>query len=312
MIDRTRNLKGNALLVLTALIWGVAFVAQDKAAETVPPFTINGVRFLLGALALLPLIAVLQKRQGKPFLEKNKQEKKLLWKAGILCGVFLTVGANFQQFGIALYPSDAAASGRSGFITAMYVVLVPIFGLAAGKIVPHHVRFSVILAAVGMGMLCLSGGLERLYLGDLLCFACAIGYTLQVLSIDKYANLVDAVKLSCIQFLVCGVLSCLLMLGFEKPDWAALVAAWPYILYIALLSSGVAYTLQTIGQAMSGNPTVASICMSLESVFATIAGAVLMHERFTGRETVGVLLMFAAILLSQLPAKLFRFRKREN
>ncbi len=308
--NRVKNLKGNALLVLAALIWGVAFVAQDKAAEVVPTFTMNTLRSFIASIVLVPLIAFMQKRKGKPFLEKEPLERKKLWTGGLVCGIFLCIAANFQQFGIAAYPADAAASGRSGFITAMYVVLVPIFGLATGKIVPHHVRFGVILAAVGMGLLCLSGGVNRLYWGDLFVLCCAFVYTFQVLAIDKYARLVDGLKLSCLQFLVCGVLSAVLMLFFEQPNWAEVLSAWPYVLYVAVMSSGVAYTLQIIGQGMSENPTVASICMSLESVFAMIAGAILMHERFTAREGIGVIMMFAAILLSQMPEKWFAFRKK--
>jgi len=297
-----KNLKGNLLLVLAAFIWGISFVMQDKAALFLSPFTINGVRSLIGTAALMPLILVRSKKSGVPVFEKTAQNRKELIISGILCGVFLCIATNFQQFGIALYPDDAAASGRTGFITALYVVLVPLFGLFSKKRIGFTVWLGVLFATVGMCLLCIGEGAGGIYIGDMVVLCCAIAFTLQILCVDRCADSVDGVKLSALQFFVCGVLSLVLMAIFEEPQISDILKAAPYILYLGVMSCGVAYTLQIIGQQYSKNPTVASILMSLESVFAALAGAVLMGEKFTARETLGCIIMFAAIVLSQLPA----------
>lgn len=297
-----KNLKGNLLLVLAAFIWGISFVMQDKAALFLSPFTINGVRSLIGTAALMPLILMRSKKSGVPVFEKNAQNRKELIISGILCGVFLCIATNFQQFGIALYPDDAAASGRTGFITALYVVLVPLFGLFSKKRIGFTVWLGVLFATVGMCLLCIGEGAGGIYIGDMVVLCCAIAFTLQILCVDRCADSVDGVKLSALQFFVCGVLSLVLMAIFEEPQISDILKAAPYILYLGVMSCGVAYTLQIIGQQYSKNPTVASILMSLESVFAALAGAVLMGEKFTARETLGCIIMFAAIVLSQLPA----------
>ena len=290
------------MLVLAAFFWGISFVMQDKAAFYLSPFAINGIRSLIGTLSLMPLILLRSRKSGVPVLENTPEKRKALIISGVLCGVFLCIATNFQQFGIALYPDDAAASGRSGFITALYVVLVPLFSLFSKKKPPFTVWLGVVFAAVGMALLCLGGGESGLYIGDLVVLCCAFAFTLQILCIDKYSDTVDGVKLSALQFLVCGILSLVLMFIFEAPQIENIIKAAPYILYLGVMSCGVAYTLQIIGQQYSKNPTVASILMSLESVFAALAGVVLVGESFTLRETFGCIIMFAAIVLSQLPA----------
>ncbi len=298
----SKNLKGNLMLVLAAFLWGISFVMQDKAVFYLSPFTINGIRSIIGTLSLTPLILLRSKKSGVPVFEGSGKKRKALIMSGVLCGVFLCIATNFQQFGIALYPDDAAASGRSGFITALYVVLVPLFSLFSKKKPPFTVWLGVILAAVGMALLCLGGGESGLYIGDLIVLCCAFAFTLQILCIDKYSDTVDGVKLSALQFFVCGILSLVLMFIFDKPTIENVIAAAPYILYLGIMSCGVAYTLQIIGQQYSKSPTVASILMSLESVFAALAGVVLIGESFTLRETFGCITMFAAIVFSQLPA----------
>ena len=306
-----RNLKGNLILILAALIWGLAFVAQDRAATLIGPFTLNGIRSLIGSAVLVPVILFLSKKNGRPVLEKTKLDRKHLLTAGVLCGVFLCIAVNFQQFGIALYPAEAAASGRSGFITALYVVFVPLFGFLFRKRVSLTVWLGVGLTVVGMYLLCFSGGMDGVYLGDIIVLCCAFAFAFQILCIDRFADRVDGVKLSAVQFFVCGVLSLILMFIFEQPTLSAVLAAWFEILYLGVLSSGVAYTLQIIGQQYSKNPTVASILMSLESVFALSGGAVLLGEQFSAREIIGCVLIFIAIIFAQLPSEKL-FRKREK
>lgn len=301
MIVLSRNFKGNALLVLAALLWGVSFVMQDKAGAVLSPFAINGIRSVIGSFFLIPIILFFSKKNNKPVFETNVKARKDLIVAGVLCGIFLCIATNFQQFGIILYPEEAAASGRSGFITALYVVLVPVFGVFMKKRVSFTVWIGVLLAVIGMCLLCLSNGIGSVYLGDLIVLCCALAFTMQIICIDKFADRVDGVKLSSLQFFVCGILSLLLMLIFEEPTIAQVKASLPYILYLGIVSCGIAYTLQIIGQQYSKNPTVASILMSLESVFAAISGAVIMSERFTLRETFGCIIMFAAIVFAQLP-----------
>ncbi len=296
----SKNLKGNLLLILAALIWGVSFVMQDHAAATLSPFTINGIRSLIGTAALTPLILLLSKKSGRPVLEHTPKQRRDLVFAGILCGIALCIATNFQQFGIALYPEQAAASGRTGFITALYVVFVPVFGLFFKKQARLTVWIGVALATLGMFLLCL-GGSSGIYMGDIIVLCCAFAFTLQILCVDKFADRVDGVKLSAIQFFVCGILSLLLMAIFETPSSADILKALPYLLYLGVMSCGAGYTLQIIGQQYSKNPTVASILMSLESVFAAISGALLSGERLSARELLGCIIIFAAIVFAQLP-----------
>ena len=297
----SRNFKGNFLLILAALLWGVSFVMQDKAGAVLLPFAINGIRSIIGSFVLIPLILIFSKKSGRPIFENTAKERKDIILAGVLCGVFLCIATNFQQFGIILYPEEAAASGRSGFITALYVVLVPVFGIFMKKRVSFTVWVGVILAVIGMCLLCLSDGITNIYIGDIIVLCCAFAFTMQIICIDKFADRVDGIKLSSLQFLVCGILSIILMLIFEEPTLAQVKEALPYILYLGIVSCGMAYTLQIIGQQYSKNPTVASILMSLESVFAAISGALILSERFTIRETLGCIIMFSAIVFAQLP-----------
>ena len=298
----SKNLKGNLILLTAAIIWGLAFVAQDKAAATVPPFAVNAIRSYIGCFALLPVCAVLSRKRGEKLIPQNKTDRKNLLKAGVLCGVMLTISANLQQFGIAAYPSSAAASARSGFITAMYVVLVPVFSLFLKKRTGLNVWFAVLLSVAGLYLLCFSGGIGGFYGGDLVVFGCAISFAFHIICVDRFGSSVDPVKLSCIQFFVCATLSAVLMIAFEKPTLTGVMTAMPYLLYIGIMSSGIAYTLQIVGQQLSENPTVASIIMSLESVFAALGG-LLVGETLSVKEGIGCIIMFAAIILSQVDFK---------
>ena len=302
---KNNRIIGILILLFTAIIWGLAFVAQDQVADSIEPFTLNCIRCLIGALVLLPVLLIKNKIQNRPVLEKDKSKRKKLIIASVLCGICLCVGMNFQQFGIALYPSDAAVSGRSGFITALYVVLVPILSLLLKKKLGINTIISVILATIGLYLLCFSKGLDHVYLGDIIVLISALGFALQILFVDKYVGEIEGVKLSLLQFVVCGVLSGILMFIFEKPSINKILEVILPILYLGGISSGIGYTLQIIGQKFSNNPTLDSIIMSLESVFAVLGGTIILNEHLTNNELIGCIIMFIAIIISQLPKLTF-------
>lgn len=296
-----KNLKGSIILLLAAIIWGLAFVAQDKAAVYIEPFTVNAMRSYIGGLALIPVAGVISKMKGQPLVPKEKNDRKRLLLTGIACGTLLCIAANFQQFGIAAYPEGAAASARSGFLTAMYILFVPIFGIFLKKRPGITVFIAVIIAVVGLYLLCFSNGIGGFYGGDLIVLICAFAFTFHILCVDTLGQSVDGVKLSCIQFFTCGILSTVLMLCFEEPTLQSVLKAGLPLVYLGIMSSGVAYTLQIIGQQQCDNPTVASIVMSFESVFAALGGA-LFGDRLSVKEMLGCAVMFVAIIISQLPS----------
>lgn len=298
-----RKLLSNLMLITAAIVWGVAFVSQEKAALYVDTFTVNALRSLIAAVALIPLIIFTSKSNNKPIFEKSKTERGLLLKAGFLCGTFLCLSSFLQQTGISIYPSDAAISARSGFITALYVIFVPIFSVVFKKKVNFTVWISVIIATVGLYLLCGSNGLKGIYLGDILVLCCAVSFAMQILCVDRFIDRVDGIKLAAMQFLFCGVESLILMFIFEQPQIGNIMFAFKFILYLGLVSSGVGYTLQIIGQKYSDNPTVASILMSLESVFAALGGWILLGKALSLVEILGCAVMFAAIVLAQIPIK---------
>ena len=302
---KNNRIIGILILLFTSIIWGLAFVAQDQVADSIEPFTLNCIRCLIGALVLFPVLLIKNKIQNRPVLEKDKSKRKKLIIASVLCGVSLCIGMSFQQFGIALYPSDAAVSGRSGFITALYVVLVPILSLLFKKKLGINTIISVVLATIGLYLLCFSKGLDHVYLGDIIVLISALGFALQILFVDKYVGEIEGVKLSLLQFVVCGVLSGILMFIFEKPSINKIIEVILPILYLGGISSGIGYTLQIIGQKFSNNPTLDSIIMSLESVFAVIGGTIILNERLTNNELIGCIIMFIAIIISQLPKLTF-------
>jgi len=296
---RLKNTISAALLVLTALIWGVAFVAQSVGSEHVGPFTFLASRSLIAGVALLPLIAARRRTSPAP---KTPADKKNLWLGGLLCGCALTVASAFQQIGIA-----QTTVGKAGFITALYIVIVPLFGLFLKKRIPLAVWLGVVLAAVGMYLLCITEGFS-ISRGDFFVLLCAACYSVHILVIDHFSTRVDGVRMACIQFFTCGILSGVVMLIAEKPTADVLMAAWLPILYAGLLSSGVGYTLQITAQK-NVQPTTATLLMSLESVFSVLAGWVLLGQSLSPRELLGCVLVFFAILLAQLPEDLFSRRR---
>lgn len=283
--------KSSLLLVLTAMIWGAAFVAQSAGMEYVGPFTFQACRCALGVLTLLPFSLAARRRGIAP-----AGSRRDLWLGGLLCGLCLFAGTMLQQFGL-LYTS----AGKSGFLTALYVVLVPVCSRFLGRRVRGLVWIAVALAAAALYLLSLDGSMV-LGRGELLTILCALAFTGHILVIDHYSQRVDGVTLSLIQFAVCAVLSFLGMAGTESPSWAAIGRCWLPIVYAGVLSSGVGYTLQILAQKRA-NPTVASLLLSLESVFAVLFGALLLGERLAPREYLGCGLMLAAIVLAQLPQR---------
>lgn len=294
--------KGPILLLITAILWGMAFVAQTTASDNVDPFTFNASRNFVGALFLCGVIEF-RKRSGhdKPAGRKGGYSRRTLIIAGVACGVVLCASSFLQQAGITAYPEGAAASGRSGFVTATYMVMVAVAGLLVGKR-PHPLVFvAVVIALIGMYLLCVPDGFGSIYLGDWLVLASAAGYAAHILVIDRYTQ-VDGVRLSRMQLIVAGVISLACALVFEQPSLAAILAAAIPILYAGICSDGIAYTLQIVGQQTT-DPTVASIIMSLESVFAALGGWLILSESLTPVELLGCGLVFAAVLLAQIQPK---------
>lgn len=293
------KLKYNLMLILAALIWGSAFVAQSVGMDYIGPYTFNSVRSFLGSIILLPVIRFMDKGKSAEERKKEdrkKEDRKVLVKGGIFCGIILTFSTLLQQIGL-VYTS----AGKAGFITALYILIVPILGLFIGKKVGTKTWIGVALAVVGMYLLCITSGFSIAF-GDLMVLLCAFVFSLHILAVDYFSPKVDGVKLSCIQFFVCGILSGIPMMIFEQPQMGQIMDAWLPIAYAGILSSGVAYTLQIISQKHL-NPTVASLLMSLESVFAVLTGWLILHEKLTLREFLGCVLVFVAIILAQLPEK---------
>ena len=293
-------IRNSLLLLLTATIWGVAFVAQSVSMDYIGAFTFNAVRCLIGSLTLLPVIWLLDKK--RPVEEKKKvsspSDRRTLIIGGICCGVLLCLASNFQQFGI-----KYTTVGKAGFITACYIIIVPIIGIFLKKKCSPFIWIAVILSLSGLYLLCLTPG-EGFAVGkgELLVLVCAFLFSLHILVIDHFSPLTDGVKMSCIQFLVAGILSGIPALLFENPTLTGLFAAKIPILYAGIMSCGVAYTLQIVGQK-NMNPTIASLILSLESCISVIAGWLILGQSLSGREILGCVLMFVAIILAQLPQK---------
>ncbi len=294
-------MKNNILLLLTALIWGCAFVAQSVGMDYVGPFTFNAVRCLIGSVVLLPVIGLMdrwKKKSGvsEAQIRKERGDTKTLVTGGICCGVVLAVASSLQQFGILF-----TTVGKAGFITAMYIVLVPILGIFLGRKIRPLILLCVVIAVTGLYFLCMTEKLS-LGIGDLFVLICALVFSIHILVIDHFSPLVDGVRMSAIQFLTAGVVCGVPMLLFERPQIMDILAAWMPVAYAGVMSCGVAYTLQILGQK-NADPTVASLLLSLESVFSVLAGWVILGQRLSGKELFGCGLMFLAIVLAQMPQK---------
>lgn len=301
---KSRQIRNSILLVLTAFIWGIAFVAQSEGGNAVGPFTFNGVRSLIGSIVLLPVIALLDRMKLTSKRPVTKAEKKTLLIGGLSCGVILFLASSAQQLGIYF----GTPAGKAGFLTACYILLVPVLGLFLKKKCGVKVWVGIAITLVGLYLLCMSETL-RLQRSDLLLLACALLFAVHILVVDYFSPRVDGVRMSCIQFFVCGILSMIPMFFSEiragADVWLANLTnpgAWLAILYAGVLSCGVGYTLQIVGQ--NGiNPTVASMLLSLESVFSVLAGWIILKQSLGAKELLGCGLIFIAIILAQLPEK---------
>lgn len=291
-----KQLRGSLLLLLATVIWGSAFVSQSVAMDHIGPFTFQAIRCLLAFLGLMIVIAIADhfKKDGKNFIKRWADKK--LWKAGLLCGIPLFLACNLQQVG--LVDTDA---GKSGFLTAMYIVIVPVIGIFLKKRPTVMVPISVAIAVVGL--YCLSCvGVTQISTGDLLTVGCAIMFAVQITFVDMFAQNTDALRLNAIQALVCAVLSTMVMLFTEQPSWEGIRSCALPLAHVGFLSMGLAYYLQIVGQK-DLDSTPAALIMSLESVFAVVFGMLFLKETMTGWEIVGCVLVFTAVILSQIPVR---------
>lgn len=299
-MNKTKN---TFLLFLTAFIWGVAFVAQSVGMDYVGPWTFNASRFIIGAVFLIPCIAFLDALKKKETAssgisseESAPKDTKTLLIGGLCCGIAIAVASTLQQYGISM-----TTVGKAGFITALYIVIVPILGIFLKKKPRLIIWVSVVLALAGLYFLCMTDSLS-FSKGDTMVLLCALVFSLHILIIDYFSPKVDGVRMSCIQFFVASIICGIPALILEHPQFSSLVAAWAPILYAGILSCGVAYTLQIVAQK-NYDPTIASLILSLESVFSVLAGWVILHQALSPREILGCVLVFIAIILVQFPEK---------
>ncbi len=283
------------LLLLTSVIWGIAFVAQSVGADHVGTFTFLASRNWLAGFALLPLIAWTRRNRWERGTHAFYGRKRL-FSAGFLCGFFLFAASALQQAGVA-----STTTAKAGFITAMYILIVPFVGYFLGKRISLNAFISLFIACYGLYLLCIKDVfvLEK---GDFFMLLCAVVFSFHILAVDRFSAKVDCIQLSCLQFFVTAILSTLAMLAFERPLWNDICLAGQSILYAGVVSSGVGYTLQIVGQR-SVNPTLASLIMSLESVFSALAGWVFLGQKMASQEILGCALMFVAIILAQVPRR---------
>lgn len=284
----SKKLKGTLSLLLATAIWGSTFVAQSVGVDQIGPFTFLAIRCVLAVFTLLPVLAICKKGD---FLKTLKDP--LLWKVGLLCGSALFVATALQQLGL-MYTS----AGKSGFITAMYIVLVPIFGLFLKQKPPKVILLSIAIAAVGLYFLS-GSGLTGINIGDVLTLGCAAAFAVQILLLDRFAQDLDSVALNMVQALVCAVISAAFMLT-ETVNAGDILSCWLPLAYAGCLSMGVAYTLQIVGQK-SLEPATASVLMSFESVFAAVSGWLILNEKLSFAEIIGCFLVFIAIIIPQIP-----------
>lgn len=294
------NLVGSLILALCAFIWGCAFVAQTKGAEFIEPFTFIAIRSFLASAFLVPVILIIDKTKKKKGTYKKletKEEKRFFALGSLACGVCVCVASVLQQLGL----DRGTEPGRAGFITALYILMVPIFSIVLKKKIRPIIWLCVAISIGGLYLLCVND--SRIAPSDFYVLACAVCYSVHILVIDYVSPRVDGVKLSCVQFIISGIIASVPMMLFEEVSFELLRSAAVSVLYAGIMSSGVAYTLQIVGQAKMSQPTVASMIMSLESVFAVLAGMVILHQIPSAKEAAGCVLMFAAIIIAQLPSR---------
>jgi len=304
------KIRGVILLVIASVFWGLAFSVQSMGGKAAGAYTFNGVRMLLAALVMLAMIKIFDAKGLSPHRPATKADWKKLWKFGLLCGFFLCIATNLQQFAL----NVGAEAGRAGFLTAIYILMVPIVGIFLKKKFGWNLWVGVAIALVGLYFLCINGAFA-ITLPDLLLILCAVGFTFHICTVDRAYD-VDPLRLSAIQFLVCGLLSMIPTILFEilpNPGgfaaWSEIFGSgsfWLMIGYMAVCSCCIGYTLQILGQR-DLSPPVASLIMSLESVFSVVFGFLILHEEMTGRQLFGCALILAAVIISQLD-----FKKKEK
>ncbi|MBQ3114859.1 MAG: DMT family transporter [Clostridia bacterium] len=290
------NLKGSLILFITAIIWGISFVSQSVGMDFIGPNTFMGIRTTMGGLVLLPFIYITDKSRKKQGTYQKTDMKKL-FKYGAICGILMCIATTLQTYGL-----KYTTTAKSGFLTALYIVFVAVLGLFYGKRLTVKMALGIITAVAGMYFLCLFGTDMSFNVGDLLTVACAVFFAGQILCIDRFVREVDGIKLSCTQFLIAGVINLILMFIIENPQMSDIMGCSIALLYSGIMSCGIAYTLQVVGQKYA-EPTTASIIMSFEAVFAAVAGWIILSEAMTVTQIAGCLLMFLATILVQLPSK---------
>lgn len=302
-----QSARHSAMLLLAALVWGVAFVAQSEGLNYVGTFTFNTCRFLLGGAVLIPCIYFLHGRKDSVWQTLSETEKKEQTRMGIIggicCGCILCLASCLQQFGI-----GQTTVGKAGFITTLYIIIVPFMGLFLKRKIGMNIWISAVIAAVGMYFLCITESFS-IGAGDRLVLMCSVVFSVHILVIDHFSPKADGVVISCVQFFTAGVIAGVLMLLFDHPSISAILAAAVPILYAGVMSCGVGYTLQVVAQN-GVDPTVASLLLSLESVFSVLAGWIILGQKLSGRELFGCALVFAAVILVQIPTeKIFHTKK---
>ena len=294
----SKRSRGNIMLLLTAMIWGLAFVAQSDGMNYVGPFTYNACRTLLGGVVLIPVIALFRIIPGKE--KENKTEKAPLRTTvigGIVCGVIFFIAGSLQQYGITM-----TTAGKAGFVTALYIVIVPVISVIVYRKTSLKVWICCIIATAGFYLLCINEGFY-VSMGDLMVLACALFFAVHIMVIDHFnAKNTDGTLMSCIQFFTAGTMMLICMFIFEQPDINSILNAWLPILYGGIMSCGVAYTLQILGQRYT-EPTVATLLMSLESVFAALSGWLILGEVLSLKELAGCALVFTAVILAKINIK---------
>ena len=296
--------------ILAAFIWGTAFVAQDVCADAMGAFTFNGTRYYIAVLSLLVVLAVSSGfRKDRPQISpaEKKAQRRQLWLGGFCCGTVLAIASNFQQAGLVA----GTDGGKAGFITALYVVLVPVFGLFLGRRGSAQLWVSMVVAVLGLYLLCMKNGFGSIESSDWVLLSCAVLFSFQIMAVDHFAPQVDGVRLSLLQFFVVAVESTVAAFLFEAPTAAQFTENALPIFYCGVLSSGVAYTLQILGQ-QDLNPAIASLIMCLESVFSALGGWLLLSQSLSAREAFGCALIFAAVVLAQLPLEVLHRAKKAS
>ena len=297
MIKMSKRMRANFLLLITAMIWGSSFVSQVSGMDYVGPITFQGIRLMCAAAVLIPVVLVMNRGKGPLFAPEKKEANKATLIGGVCCGCALFVACILQQIGCVY-----TTAGKAGFITTLYVAVVPILSLILRKRVRPIMWLCVVLGVIGLYLLAMPNGFEAINPGDIWIMLCAVGFAVHILVCDHFVAKLDGVKLSCIQFITAGILACIAMFIVETPNLHDILQCAIPILYAGCLSGGVGYTLQIVAQR-DAEPTVASLLMSLESVFAALFGALLLHEVMSTRELIGCCVIFAAVIVSNLPER---------